>query len=127
MIHHELLRDQGILIVSPQGPLEKVDFEMLAQVVDPFIASKGKLNGLMIYTESFPGWSDFAALVTHLKFVKNHHQHITKVAAVTDSGFLSILPRIAEHFVSAQVRHFDYSDKQYALTWLSAHDESSMK
>ncbi|MFZ4702667.1 MAG: STAS/SEC14 domain-containing protein [Candidatus Methylumidiphilus sp.] len=61
---------------------------------------------------SFPGWSDFAALLSHLKFVKNHQQHIAKVAAVTDSGFLSIMPSIASHFVHAQVRHFDYGDKQ---------------
>ena len=120
MIRHELLRDQGILIVTPKGPMEKADFEKLAETVDPFIASNGKLNGLMIYSESFPGWHDFAALVTHLKFVKDHHRHIAKVAAVTDSGFLSILPHIADHFVHAQVKHFEYSEKQNALTWLGA-------
>lgn len=119
MIQHELLRDQGILIVTPQGPLEQKDFEMLAREVDPYIQEKGKLNGLMIQAESFPGWHDFAALVSHFQFVKNHHQHIAKVAAVTDSGFLSILPPIAKHFVSAEVRHFDYSNKETALKWLS--------
>ena len=123
MIDHELLRDQGILIVSPRGKLKQEDFEALAQVVDPFIASEGTLNGLMIDAESFPGWSDFAALIAHLKFVKDHQQHIAKVAAVTDNGFLAILPRIAEHFVQAQVKHFDYSDKQDALRWLGAGDD----
>jgi hypothetical protein len=29
-------------------------------------------------------------LLSHFKFVKNHHRHIAKVAAVIDSGFLSI-------------------------------------
>ena len=123
MIHHELLHKQGILVVTPQGPLEKADFAMLAKKVDPFIAAKGQLNGLMIYVESFPGWSDFAALVSHLKFVKEHERYIAKVAAVTDSSFLSILPHIANHFIGAQVRHFDYSNKQNALTWLAANDE----
>jgi hypothetical protein len=41
MIHHELLRDQGIL-VTPQRSLEKLDFEMLAKMMDPFIASEGE-------------------------------------------------------------------------------------
>lgn len=118
MIHHELRRDIGVLIVTPQGPLEKTDFEMLAREVDPYIEEQGKLNGLMIYAKSFPGWHDFAALVSHLKFVKNHHQHIAKVAAVTDSGFLSILPPVVKHFVRADVRHFDYGDKENALKWL---------
>ena len=120
MIQHELRRDTGILIVTPQGPLEKSDFEMLAREVDPYIKENGGLNGLMIHAKSFPGWHDFAAMVTHFNFVKNHHQRIAKVAAVTDSGFLAILPSIAKHFVHADVRHFDYGDKEKALKWLSS-------
>ena len=123
MIHHQLLRDEGILIVTPEGPLEKADFEKLASVVDPYIEANGKLNGLMIEAESFPGWSNFAALITHLKFVRDHQQHIEKVAAVTDSGFLSVLPSIADHFVHAEVRHFSYTDKQDALSWLRSVDQ----
>jgi len=118
MIHPELLYDQGILIITPEGPLQKSDFENLAKLVDPFIESHGELRGVLIYTQSFPGWSDFAALLSHLKFVKNHHQHVAKIAAVTDSAFLTIMPKIVSHFVHAQVRHFDYGDKQKALDWL---------
>jgi hypothetical protein len=118
MLDHELLRDEKILIVTPHGPLESSDFSMLAKEIDPFIEEKGNLNGLMIFAESFPGWTDFAALVSHLKFVKNHHRRIQRVAAVTDSGFLSILPRIAGHFVRAEIRHFDRREKTQALDWL---------
>lgn len=118
MIHHELISDRGILIVKPEGPLEKADFDRLKQVVDPFIEANGELRGLMIETESFPGWDDFAALTSHLEFVREHHRHIARVAAVTDSGFLSILPRIADHFIHAHIRHFDYSDREEALSWL---------
>ena len=118
MLHTEFLQDDSILIVTPDGPLTSSDFDRLAMEVDPFIEEKNKINGLMIYVESFPGWNDFAALVSHLKFVKNHHQSIGRVATVTDSGFLSILPRVANHFVSAEVRHFDYQDKEDALNWL---------
>jgi len=118
MIHHELLRDQQILVVTPDGPLKKADFEKLKPIVDGIIAEHGKLNGLMIYVESFPGWSDFAAMLAHLTFVKNHQRQIAKVAAVTDSAFLSILPRVVDHFVHAEVRHFDYDKKQEALAWL---------
>ena len=119
MISHELLSDRGILIVKPEGPLEQTDFEALAREVDPYIQAQGKLNGLLISAKLFPGWKDFAALVSHLRFVKKHHQKIRKVAAVTDSGFLSIMPHIANHFVDAEVKHFEYRDKDRALDWLS--------
>ena len=118
MLKHELLSDKGILIVTPEGPLEQADFEAIARVADPYIESKGALNGLMIYTESFPGWNDFSGLVSHIRFVKDHQKAIKKVAAVTDSGFLSILPGIADHFVKAEIRHFEYDDRDDAMEWL---------
>ena len=69
MIQFELLRDHGILILSPDGPLEKGDFERLSQEIDPFIVSNGKLTGLMICAKAFPGWESFGALVSHLRYV----------------------------------------------------------
>jgi hypothetical protein len=118
MLHHELLRDEGVLIVTPDGPLEAADFKRLADEVDPYIKEKGNLHGLMISAESFPGWKDFGSLVSHLKFVKNHHHKIDKVAAVTDSGFMAIVPRVARHFIHAEVRHFPHEKRDAALVWL---------
>ena len=118
MLHYELNRAESILILKPIGPLESTDFEKLAREVDPHIIEKGTLNGLMIYAKSFPGWDNFAAFLSHIKFVKNHHQKIRKIAAVTGSGFLSIMPQVAKHFIQAEVRHFDYDDKDSALDWL---------
>lgn len=118
MIHFELLRDRGILIVTPQGPLEKADFELIAREVDPFIAAKGKLSGLMLYAKSFPGWKNFEALLSHLKFVGEHQRHIGRIAAVTNSEFLTIMPSILSHFVSAEVKHFGLDEKDRALAWL---------
>jgi len=120
MLNYELNRAESILIVKPTGALESTDFEKLVQEVDPYIKEKGALNGLMIYAESFPGWENFAAFLSHIKFVKNHHQQIKKIAAVTGNSFLSIMPQVANHFVQAEVRHFAYDDKDAALQWLKA-------
>jgi len=118
MISFELLRDEGILVVEPKGTLEAADFAALTRAVDPYIEANGKLRGLLIQSESFPGWGDFGALVSHLGFIRDHHRDIERVAAVTDSAFLSIAPRIASHFVKAEVRHFEFSEREAALQWL---------
>jgi len=120
MLNYELNRVEGILILKPAGPLESTDFERLVREVDPYICEKGKLKGLMIYVRSFPGWGNFAAFLSHMKFVKNHHQNVRKIAAVTGSGFLAIMPQVANHFIRAEVRHLDYEDKDAALRWLKA-------
>ncbi len=118
MIEHTLLENEKILIVTPKGALEKNDFEKLSAIVDPYLEKEGQLNGLMIQTEAFPGWDSFAALISHFQFVKNHQKKILRVAAVTDSGFLSVMPVIADHFVDAELKHFNYDEKERAMEWL---------
>ncbi len=36
----------------------------------------------------------------------------------TDSGFLTVMPHIIDHFMKADVRYFAYTDKEQALEWL---------
>jgi hypothetical protein len=115
---YELLRNEGILLVRPQGPIQAGDFESIAKLVDPYIEEKGKLRGVMIEAQAFPGWDTFAALLSHLRFVRDHHRLISKIAAVSDSAILSILPQLAKHFVKADVRHFNANDRDAALAWL---------
>jgi hypothetical protein len=119
VINHKLLRTEGILVLTPDSPLESADFENLAQEIDPYIEQNGKLQGLLLDAESFPGWKDFAGLVAHLKFVKNHHQKIQKVAVVSDSGLLSFAPKLASHFVQADVKQFPRAQREDALRWLT--------
>src|SRR6478752_4006271 len=118
MVNYELLRDEGILILRPEGSLEASDFQKIAEEIDPYIEAHGKLHGVMIDAPAFPGWKDFAALLAHLRFVKGHHQKVEKIAAVSDSSFLAIAPQIASHFVQAEVRHFAHSQRDEALAWL---------
>jgi hypothetical protein len=118
MIRHELHEDDGILIVSPEAPLAAADFKSLAQEVDPYIERKGKLAGLLIEAATVPGWQDFGALLSHLKFVRDHHRKIRRIAVVSDSKVLTVAPHIMEHFVAAQVKHFSQGERQAALDWL---------
>jgi SpoIIAA-like len=118
MIQHELLRDRGILILKPEGALRADDFTGLAAVVDPYIEQHGELKGLMIDAPSFPGWEDFAALVSHLRFVRDHHKQVRRIAVVSDSPLLALGPKIASHFVSAELRTFSAAQRAAALAWI---------
>lgn len=120
MIDAELFREQGILTVFPTGALAERDFTALAGLVDPFIEAHGALNGLMIIAERFPGWENFASLTTHIRFVRNHERAIRRVAVVTDSALLELLPALARHFVEADVRSFPFAQRDAAFDWLKA-------
>jgi hypothetical protein len=118
MLHFELLRTRNILIVTPDGPLQKADFENFAGQIDPVLASKGKLTGLLVYADRFPGWKDFRAFAAHLKFVANHHRQIDRIAAVTSSNCLKTMARIAGYIVKPEVKYFDLEQETQALAWL---------
>jgi hypothetical protein len=127
MVEHELLREEGILILRPQGRLEAADFEKLAREIDPYIEASGRLSGILLDAESFPGWKDFAALVAHLRFVRDHHRKVQKIAVVSDSTFLAVAPKIAAHFVQADLRHFSHGQREAALAWLRGETESGKR
>lgn len=118
MLKHELDETDGILTISPQGPLTEDDFKALSTEVDPFIERTGGLRGFMIDAESFPGWDGFAALTAHLRFVRDHHRLIRRVAVVSDSAVLSHLPALAGHFVEAEIKHFPAAERDAARDWL---------
>ena len=118
MIKFELLRDFGLLVVEPNGRLNVEDFRSVSQTVDPFISANGKLNGLLVDAPSVPGWESFAALVEHLKFVRDHHRKIDRVAIVTDSKILTIAPKIAEHFAHPEFKVFRSGERAAAFAWL---------
>jgi hypothetical protein len=120
MIEPELFRDEGVLTLFPKGALTETDFAEVAALVDPYIEANGRLRGIMIRAAQFPGWENFAALVSHIRFVREHEKHIARVAVCTDSPLLELMPALATQFVSAEVRTFAFGDHNEAFAWLAA-------
>ena len=122
MLDIEILEDEGIAVVRPNGQLSKRDFEIAAERVDPFIERTGGLRGLLIHVESFPGWDSFAALVTHFQFVQDHHQNIARIALVTDAKVGALAETVVRHFVHAEIKHFEFSQFTDAKHWIQQPD-----
>ena len=108
-----------MLIVRPQSALDKSDFATLAQTVDPQIEEHGDLAGLIIEAPHFPGWDSFGSLVSHMKFVRDHHRHVKKIAVVTDSHVGDAAEHIAAHFVAAEIKHFPGDGLADAQAWIA--------
>lgn len=119
MVNVEFDEKKGIVVLIPTGALREEDFANVAEMVDPYITEQGKLNGLIVYTKAFPGWADFSALITHLRFVHDHHRDIEKVALVSDIAIAGFAKSIVNHFVNAEVATFDYSALDDAKRWMS--------
>jgi nitrite reductase/ring-hydroxylating ferredoxin subunit len=107
MIRCELQAGKGVLRL-PEGPLETADCTLIASQIDAYLADHGKLHGVLIHEKSFRGWKDFSAMLAHFNFLRDHIKRIEKVAVVTDGALADVMRGIANHFVHAQVRHFDF-------------------
>jgi hypothetical protein len=112
----------GIAILEPHGALSKEDFERAAQAIDPYLERSQRLNGLVVRTKDFPGWDSFAALSSHLQFVRGHHRKISRIALCTDSVIGNFAKLVAPHFVAAEIRVFGFQEFDRAKTWVATGD-----
>lgn len=118
MLTIQIDQTSGIALFEPHGLLSEDDFKSAAQLVDHYIEQYGKLNGLIIHTSSFPGWDSFEALISHVKFVKNHHKKIAYVAISTDSSLGNLAETVASHFISAEIKLFPFQALDLAKQWI---------
>lgn len=119
MIDYHLDPATAVLTIRPESALAKSDFAELGKAVDPQIEKHGDLNGLIVEAPKFPGWDSFGTLVTHLRFVRDHHQHVKKIAVVTDSHLGDVAEHLAAHFISADIRHFQAGQIDDARAWVA--------
>lgn len=115
---HRLNRAKGILTIHPIGDLEKEQFELLEEHLDEYLREHKKLRGVLIESPHFPGWSNFSAMLAHLRFVKEHRKLVDKVAILTNDKLFSVLPKIAAQFVQAEVKSFKVTEQRLARMWL---------
>lgn len=118
MLKVNLSQAEGIAILEPDGGLSESDFKNAAKIIDPYIEKVGTLNGLIIHVRSFPGWDSFASFITHMKFVKEHHKKVSRIAFVTDSPIGNIAEKIASHFVNAEIKSFSFDDLEASKKWI---------
>ena len=116
------LTDTGILVVEVKQALRAQDFDALAATADGWIESHGKLQGIVIHAREFPGWENLGGLVRHIRFLRDHHRQVRRVALASDSRLADLAPRLAEHFVEAEVKRFGYDDLDAAIAWAGSED-----
>jgi hypothetical protein len=126
MIKHHIMEKEGILVLEPMSALSADDFRGLTVAVDAYLTEHPTLHGMLIHAQNFPGWVSFAGLSAHLKFVRDHHKRIERIALATDSPLGTVAPELAKHFVSAEIRRFAYSEFEEALLWLKTDASGSV-
>ena len=119
MLDFSVDAQHSIVHLRPKAALTKEDFAVLAKAVDPHIEAKGGLAGIIVEIAQFPGWESLGAMAAHFRFVRDHHKKVKKIAVVTDAKIGEIAPKLASHFVSAEIKHFPAGQAQAAQKWIT--------
>ncbi|MEO8875111.1 MAG: STAS/SEC14 domain-containing protein [Polyangiaceae bacterium] len=119
-ISYVLQPESGVVLVELKSALRAEDFDALSATVDSWLEAHVELRGIVIHAHEFPGWENFAALAHHIRFVRDHQREIHRIAISADGVVANLAPRLAEHFVKAEIKHFDYDALNEALAWAKA-------
>lgn len=117
------LSQPTVAVLKPEGALSAADFDALRAAIDGHINRTDIVPNLVIDASHLPHWDSLAALEKHLKFVRDHHRVVKKVAIVGDSPILSVVPALVDHFVGAKVRRFPTDKMAKAKEWANAVDD----
>ena len=118
MLDYELLKNEGLLLLEPQTPIQTRDFAQLCEAVNLYLHGQNRIKGLVIATDDQMGWEDFAELITHLQFNDDAHSHIDKLAFASDLDLDSHIGKVTNQIPSAEVRLFPTSSRSNALAWI---------
>jgi hypothetical protein len=118
---YRMLPERGVLVVEPHGRLQAEDFDALEAAADAWIESgDATLRGVVIHARQFPGWENLGSLLRHLRFVRDHHRKIRRVALAVDGTMAQIAPALVEQFVQAELKQFGADDLEAAVVWAGA-------
>lgn len=118
-VSHRLLADAGVIVVEVDQALRAEDFDAIAVTADPWIEAHGDLRGLVIHARRFPGWENLGGFLRHVRFVRDHHRKVKRIALATDGLLAGLAQPVAEHFVQAEIKSFHYDEVDGAVAWAS--------
>ncbi|MFI6577765.1 STAS/SEC14 domain-containing protein [Nocardiopsis sp. NPDC050513] len=118
-VSHRLDPESHIIVVEVDAPLRSQDFDALAQTADAWLETHDRLTGLVVHAREFPGWENVTGLLRHVRFVRDHHRKVRRVALAADGRLADLMPHLGRHFVRAELRHFGYDDLDGAVAWVA--------
>jgi hypothetical protein len=122
-ISFHLQADSGVIVVELKEALRVHDFDALAFTTDTWFEAHGKLHGVVIHCHEFPGCENLRSVLRHVRFRRDPHRKVERVALAAYSKLASVVPHVAEHFAEAEVKSFRFDELDAAIAWARGRGE----
>ena len=125
---HRILPDSDVLVIEPAGPLGIEDFDAIELTVDSWMEGQGRpLRGIVVHSRAFPGWESIGGFFRHLRFLHDHQSRIHRIGIAADGRLAEFGPKLGNHLLEAEIRHFGYDAFDEALAWAAAAEAPSKR
>ncbi len=113
------IKDAGkgdVVWVEVSGKLTHEDYKTLVPELEKKIEESGQIR-VLFDLEKSEGW-DLHAAWDDFKFWFKHSMDVTQIALVGNKKWQEWAARLSSHFVKAEVKFYDVSEKETASQWL---------
>jgi len=108
----------SILAIKATEKLTTRDYEeIFIPKLDQLIRVFGKIKVVMFLADTFTG-SEIGVAWDDAKFGLQHRNYFEKIAIVGGPKWVEWAIKIGSHFVGGQVKTYDTSDIQAAISWV---------
>ncbi|HTI48118.1 MAG TPA: STAS/SEC14 domain-containing protein [Casimicrobiaceae bacterium] len=118
MLAYHLNPETGIVELRPRGPLEAQDFTSLWLTMKSYIEDHGRLRGLLLELDRFPGFDDWDAIAAQIRFVRRNLPKVDRIALLTDNPWLEPLPDVLRLLTPLEVKRFPLERRGDAFAWI---------
>ncbi|MFT5702662.1 MAG: esterase/lipase [Rickettsiales bacterium] len=110
--------EEGVLFLDVKNPFTEEDFNIIADIIDPYFSKHGELKGIIVNSKKFPYWVSTQNRAEYFKFAENNHYKFKKAALSMGGFFTKIVAITARKRVHAEVKTFRYNDIEKAQIWV---------
>lgn len=107
-----------LVAIRISGHVDKNDYAVMLPVLEEKIKQYNKIN---VYAELQDVETyTLEALWKDIKFDIRHAADFKKAAIVGEQKWLDMLTTLASPFTSAQVKYFDFKERELAMEWVKS-------
>lgn len=106
----------NVLGYKISGTVKKEDYGNMVPEVEAVVQEKGSANLLLDMTDF--KWEALDAWGSDMKFGRDYHEKIEKMAIVGDKRWQKWLAKIADPFYAGEAEYYTSADSEAAWSWL---------
>ncbi len=119
------VNDGNIVAYRISGKLSHADYQAFLPQIETLLEEEEKLS-LFLELDNFKGW-DLKAFLDDFKFEQKYADKLDRIAVVGNHSWEKWMTRLAQPFVSSEIRYFNQDQLIEAWDWLRKRDEKAIE